>query len=177
MLTRPFKITCVLHYISIGQTSSMGLYDKNKFKYLTVSTRPSLAMCFSLIPSLCHSLFTLVFYQSLKDTNLTLTFKSFFAPTVTSLWALFPYIITHPHHSNTAYMPVSMETPPPSIHPQSRSKTLLSFVLFTATISSWNLLLHQFRSLLTASIPCMLPISAPQEKQSCQFGSLLYPST
>lgn len=131
-------------------------------------------LCISLIPSLCHSLFTLVFYQFLKDTKLTLAFKSFFAPTVTSLWKLLPYIITHPHCSNTAYMPVSMERPP-SIHPQSRSNTPLSFILFTATISSWNLLLHQIKSFSTASVSCMLPISAPQEKESCQFGSLLYP--
>lgn len=110
--------------------------------------------CISLIPSLCHSLFTL--YQSLKDTNLTLAFKSFFAPTVTSLWTLLPYIITHPHHSDTAYMPVSMEGPP-SIHPQSRSNTPLSFVLFTATISSRNLLLHQFMSfLLPPFLACFL---------------------
>ena len=167
----------------------MGLYDKIKFKYLTVSTRPSLAMCFSLIPSLCHSLFTL--YQSLKDTNLTLTFRSFFAPTVTSLWALFPCIITHPHHSNTAYMPVSMETPPQStlshvlkLYSVSFSSQPLSVAGIFFCINLWVfwlppflacfLLQHPKRSNLVSLAHCYIPAltTMPHAQQVLQWLTL-----
>lgn len=142
-----------------------------------MSTRPSVAPAHLFNPISSLSLHSLhwermkVFCQSL--TNLTFAFKSFFAPTVPSLWKLLPYIMTLPHHSSTPYMPVSMERWS-LIHPQSLSITPPSFILSTPTISSWNFLPHQFMRLLTASNPCILPTPAPQEKEACQFVSLPY---